>query len=29
MTKSGTNLGPVNLSSDVPPVEESSGQEWY
>ena len=26
---SGTKLGPVDLNSDVPPVEASSGQEWY
>ena len=32
MAKSGTQLGLVDLSSDVPPlllVEASSGQEWY
>ena len=29
MAKSGTNLGPVDLSSDIPPVEASSGQEQY
>ena len=29
MAKSGTNLGPVDLSSDVPPVEASSGQDQY
>ena len=29
MAKSGTKLGPVDLSSDIPPVEASSGQEWY
>ena len=26
VAKSGTKLGPVKLSSDVPPVEASSGQ---
>ena len=25
----GTKLGPVDLSSDVPPLEASGGQEWY
>ena len=29
MTKSGANLGLLDLSSDVPPVEASSGQEQY
>ena len=29
MAKSGTNVGPVYLSSDIPPVEESGGQDWY
>ena len=32
MSKSGTKLGPVDLSSDVPHlalVEASSEQEWY
>ena len=31
VAKSGTKLGPIDLSSDVPPtpVEASSGQEWY
>ena len=28
MSKSGTKLGPVDLSSDVPLVEASSGQKW-
>ena len=33
MAKSSTmsgqfNLGPVDLSSDVPPTEASHGQEW-
>ena len=22
-------LGPVDLSSDIPPVEASGGEEWY
>ena len=26
---SGINLGPFDLSSDVPLVEASSGQDWY
>ena len=29
VAKTGTNLGPVDLNSDVPAVEASSGQEWY
>ena len=29
VAKNGTKLGPVDLSSDVPPVEASSGQEQY
>ena len=29
MSKSDTKLGPVDLSSDVPPVEASSEEEWY
>ena len=30
MRKSGTKLGPVDLSSDVYPlVEASSEEEWY
>ena len=29
VAKIGTQLGPINLSSDVPPLEASSGQEWY
>ena len=29
MSKSGTKFGLVDLSSDVPPVEASSEQEWY
>ena len=29
MAKSGTYIGPVDISSDIPPVEASSGQEWF
>ena len=30
MVKNGTNLGLVDLSSDVIPlIEKSSGQKWY
>ena len=29
VAKNGTKLGPVELSSDVPLAEPSSGQEWY
>ena len=29
MAKSETKLCPVNLSSDVPPVEASSDQDWH
>ena len=29
MAKSGIKLGPVDLSSDVAPVEGSCGQERY
>ena len=29
VAKSGTRLGLADLSSDVPPVETSTGQEWY
>ena len=29
MAKSGTQLGPVDMSSDVPLVEASIGQGWY
>ena len=29
MAKIGTKLGLVDLRSDIPLVEASSGQEWY
>ena len=29
VAKSGTELYPVDLGTDVPPVKASIGQEWY
>ena len=29
MVNTGTKLGPIDLSSDISPIEVSGGEEWY